>query len=424
VPQVDLSMPLESNPIVADPFVQRVAQHLLDDLPTAVDQLIEHILAVDPFYASVIEVMADEVRASVEENLGQLVRGLAGHEPLDFELPRDLARRRAEQGVPVSALLHAYRLAGELVWERHVEAGKTMARDEFAVEQILDGAAKIWALTNLYCEIISQAYDDTTAERARRSERERTLLLDALFEGRMHDLPRLADTARLLDLPERATYVVVVAENPAPGEDGAPGAEQALRFQSMPSAWRLRSQRHIGVVVVGSGRGGKLEGLRTTLDACAVGRVGISPAFEGLADTARHVGLADLALSCLPLGGRGVVSFPDHPLALLVAGSPDLAYRIAESVLGPLLALDDREQHLLLETLEAWIACGGSTTEAAARLYCHRNTVRNRLQRIERLCARSLTNPGSIAEICAALTAVRTMPSGDGPGGPRTASAP
>ena len=45
----------------------------------------------------------------------------------------------------------------------------------------------------------------------------------------------------------------------------------------------------------------------------------------------------------------------------------------------------------------AWIDEGGSVAKASDRLCCHRNTVRNRLQRIEALTGRSLTDPSDSA---------------------------
>jgi DNA-binding PucR family transcriptional regulator len=55
------------------------------------------------------------------------------------------------------------------------------------------------------------------------------------------------------------------------------------------------------------------------------------------------------------------------------------------------------------------MAAGGSASEAGRRLYCHRNTVRNRLARLEELSGRSLADPRALAELCTATEAVRLL---------------
>jgi DNA-binding PucR family transcriptional regulator len=106
-----------------------------------------------------------------------------------------------------------------------------------------------------------------------------------------------------------------------------------------------------------------------------------------------------------------VATVDDHPLGTLVAGAPDMAARLARSVLGPVLDLPAEERSLLLDTLDGWTAAGGSASEAARLLYCHRNTVRNRLARLEELTGRQLADPRSLVELCAAAEAVRLGPS-------------
>jgi hypothetical protein len=397
-------------PTIADPFVQRVAQLLLERLDEVSGQLFDRIVTKDAFYAGVAVSMEDDIRAAIDDNLGQLLRGLTGLEPLDLEYPRELAQRRAGQGVPVAALLHAYRLAAELVWEHHLAAGHAWGHGEFDIGDVLDGAAKIWSLTNTYCGVISEAYDETVADRARQSERERTLLLDALLEGRTQDLPRISEAARVLDLPQQGHLVVVVADNPAAGDEGLASIEQALRVQGIRSAWRLRSDHQVGLVVLEPQPGRRRpENLEAALRR-GPGRVGVSPTYTDLVDTFQHVHLADLARTCLPPGRPAVAHFDDHPLGTLVASVPDQAERLARLVLGPVLSLEPDERDTLLGTLQTWIASGGSTTETAARLYCHRNTVHNRLQRLETLTHRSLKDPTALTEICLATRAAILLP--------------
>ena len=352
--------------VVDDPFIQRVAESLLGSIEVLTDEMVRRVVSQDPFFAQASLRSNDHVRADVKENLGQILRGLAGIEPLDFELARTLARRRAEQGVPVAAMLHAYRVAAQVLWDHHLEAGHLLGMSaEFELDQILDGAAKLWALTNTYCSVISQTYDDIGTERALRSERTRMLLLDALFEGRVEDLPPAAEILRLLDLPERQAFVVVVAEVRSAGEDVLPRIDQALRHAGRPSTWRVTRHRKIGVVAL-DGDGGSAVALRDLLAERATARVGLSPVFADLVDTARHVSLADLALRSSPTSSKGVVSFEEQPVGALIARSPELGERIASLVLGKVLELEADDRDVLLATLAAWVECGGSVARVGS----------------------------------------------------------
>ena len=64
------------------------------------------------------------------------------------------------------------------------------------------------------------------------------------------------------------------------------------------------------------------------------------------------------------------------------AAAPHVALDTAR-VLGTLLDLPEDDRDLLFSTFEAWLRAGGSATAAAASLFCHPNTVRYRLRRIE-----------------------------------------
>jgi DNA-binding PucR family transcriptional regulator len=92
---------------------------------------------------------------------------------------------------------------------------------------------------------------------------------------------------------------------------------------------------------------------------------------------------------------------------LLVAASPDVASDVARSVFAALDVLPSAESAVLLETLDAWFAAGGSTSRAAEALHCHRNTVLYRLTRIGELTGRYTTDAVGSAELYVALRARR-----------------
>jgi DNA-binding PucR family transcriptional regulator len=72
-------------------------------------------------------------------------------------------------------------------------------------------------------------------------------------------------------------------------------------------------------------------------------------------------------------------------------------------VLGPLMALPENDRAAVLETLEAFVEGSGSVAEVAAQTFRHRNTVRNRLQTVERVTGLSLSRPRDVAAITLAM---------------------
>jgi DNA-binding PucR family transcriptional regulator len=79
-------------------------------------------------------------------------------------------------------------------------------------------------------------------------------------------------------------------------------------------------------------------------------------------------------------------------------------------VFGEVLDLPADDRETLLSTLAAWFEASGSTASTAERLFCHANTVRYRIHRIERYLGRSLEDPRDVADIRAAIVALRVIP--------------
>jgi hypothetical protein len=84
--------------------------------------------------------------------------------------------------------------------------------------------------------------------------------------------------------------------------------------------------------------------------------------------------------------------------------------RFVVRVLGKALALPKDDRATLMATAEAWIAARGSAAEAGRVLYCHENTVRHRLHRLEGHLGVALDDPRNLADLTTALEAIRTFP--------------
>ena len=91
--------------------------------------------------------------------------------------------------------------------------------------------------------------------------------------------------------------------------------------------------------------------------------------------------------------GAGAGPEPEPPLhEQLLASVPTPVLRsLRERLLGPLREYDDRHNAELMTTLKSFLACDGSWSACASRMYVHVNTVRYRISRIEALTGRDLS---------------------------------
>ncbi|PBC77059.1 PucR-like helix-turn-helix protein [Streptomyces sp. TLI_235] len=383
------------------PGVASMLQERLDEIAEA---LVPRIRAEVDSYADEVVVPRGSLRLSLERNAQVVLAYFAeGREP-DTGPARETGRIRAEQGVPLGDALHAYRIAFDALWAQVLDEARR--HPEVGEAELAAGSSEIWMLFGRYAEVLAAAYRETSTELSRQREARRSALVEAVCRGDITDRDGLDDAARHLGLPKDGPYVVVAA---APGERGepSPGIEAALSEVHVPSAWTLLPDQRIGVLslAVPDAETVILRTLRRRRT-----RIGVSPPFDSLGDTPLALRFARLALVGLTRESAGVARFDDHPLAMVVAGAPEEATRLVKVVLEPVLALPAHDRTRLLETLRHWFAEGGRAQETAERMFLHPNTVRYRLRRIEELTGRSLSDPRTLADLGAALEALRILP--------------
>jgi purine catabolism regulator len=80
-----------------------------------------------------------------------------------------------------------------------------------------------------------------------------------------------------------------------------------------------------------------------------------------------------------------------HQLLLPLADRPELA-RFVESELGPLLAHDATSGSPLLHTLRVYLSRSGKKADATRELHIERRTLYRRLDRLERILGRPISN--------------------------------
>ncbi|MFD5779415.1 PucR family transcriptional regulator [Streptomyces sp. NPDC126933] len=377
---------------------------LLDRVPHLTDQLIGELRLHSPQFD--LAVPPDEHWQQINKAMRYGIEAIAAPRSAprpDLEYARRLGRRRAEQGVALDLVLHAYRHAGYLVWDELLRI--VTEKDPEALPMLVHTASHMWAGVDRQATTVAEAYRRTEQEMRRRSDERVQALLDALLEGRSE--PGLAARAAAgLDLPEQGRYAVVVVRVERQG--GREPFERTASAEGMRFFWRMRADCEIAVVALKPDAG--LAELAEVLGEAGQGPGGISPVVESLAELGRARRLAETALRTLAPDATLIVRLDERLPTALVVSQPELAARLIADVFGPLLDLDPADRAVLLETLDAWLEYGGSAGRAATRLYCHRNTVFNRLRRLEQLTSRSLSRPRDLIEMTLALDAFRLTP--------------
>lgn len=353
-------------------------------------------------------VTKEEVAESCVANVTFIFDSIAGDTDVDVSPAEQTGTTRALAGVPLPAVMTAYRIGFRFMWEQTLAAARAAA---VPTDSILDATALVFLAQDTFTQAMATAYRQQLTAQILEREEERSALVEALLAHRITDRQSLWEAADLLRLPTSGPYVVVAAELPAIGKLGLPTIENKLSVRDIRSAWRLLPDLQVGIVHLrGPATTDALGTLVDVLRQAATARVGISPQFRELAETSDALRLARVAVTAKASGESLVSVFDDTPLAVAAVSAPDVMAKIKSLVLSRVDGLPAEERAILLNTFQAWLAAGGSANDTAAKIFCHPNTVRHRLHRIEDLTGRSLSRPMDLAELCLAFEIERRLP--------------
>ncbi len=302
----------------------------------------------------------------------------------------EYARRRAQRGTPLTALLRAYRL------------GHTCFSDWLLKElaQQVDDAHMITAATLSMSKTVAGYVDQTSEEivAAYTSERENWLRnRSAARAARIRDLlsgqrVNVSATEATLGYRLRQYHVGVVCW----ADDATAAVDNITRLEHAIS--------HVAAKVIGSGDPVFLPrdessawawlplGIRDRFDAEAASTAGadgdihfaFGDAVKGVTGfrLTHRQALAAQAVALAAGSPPRVVTFTDVAPVAMMLGSPDLLRAWVLATLGG-LATDDEHHARLRDTLLVFLQSGGSYKTTAEQLVLHKNTVQYRIRKAE-----------------------------------------
>jgi hypothetical protein len=339
-----------------------------------------------------------EVRQAVDATVDDILQYLSGR-PTGWDAARRTGRRNAAAGVPIEDMLLAYHLCAAELWGEYTAA--TDPTDRSGNHDIATDALRLWDAFERATTAAVTAYrvEEFALAHADRSRRDR-ILKTALGGSATPTWSQLANACGWRGLGKAA---VTVAE---PGGLTPFLYEDHLGRHGVTSAWFDDAAGPVGFIRVEAEGVDELCRALAKLDA---GFIAVGPIASDPDDLPRCYELTRLLLRARGRGDGGVVTFAQDPLGPFVAAAPIAASELVQQTLGGVLGLPVAERDGLLATLEVFVEVSGSTAASADRLFCHRNTVLNRLRRIEEVTCFSPSRANDLARLCLALRALRFL---------------
>jgi hypothetical protein len=270
-----------------------------------------------------------------------------------------------------------------------------------------DTEVRIGRFAELIATALVAGYRDEQKRQLLADTPQRMNLVDSLLEGRAFDEWSLRDVAGSLRLPINGPFVVIAAQTPTAGDEPLPEVESKLRSLDIFSAWRLLPDVQVGIVHVKSDQ--KLDVLVALMSRTTTARVGVSAAYEDLRDTPQALHVARMMLRGPTDCTSSVAVFDGSILATAAVSAPKVMVQTVGAALNCFGDLPDEDREMLFETFRVWQDNDASVGGAAEVLFCHPNTVRHRLRRIEKRTGRSLSRPRDVVELCLAFEVHRRL---------------
>jgi DNA-binding PucR family transcriptional regulator len=302
-----------------------------------------------------------------------------------FELvPQDLTRR--------IALRHTVDMV-RVTMDFFEEAVPLLARSE---EQLTALTVGILKYSRDLAFTAATAYADAAEARGTWDSRMEASVVDAVVRGDTG--PELLSRAAALNWDTTAPATVVVGI-PAPGRDGSNNevdserASQDVRdIAARHGRAALTDVHGTWLVAIVSGQVSPTEKfLKDLLGAFSDGPVVIGPTAPML--TAAHHSASEAISGMNAVAGWGGAPRPVLARELLperaLMGDASAIVALHTDVMQPLADAGPT----LVETLEAYLDCGGAIEACARKLFVHPNTVRYRLKRITDFTGRDPTQP-------------------------------
>ena len=401
---LQLSLP-RMNGAAARAHVAEVAEALDGRVDELAIELASAITKEVRLYQTTAPVPFDTVVEGCASNIRPVLEAITADTEFDTSAASALGLERARDGVPLSSVMEAYRVGFHVLWDAAMK--ESTARSDHNGEALRVLTATIFSAQDIFTSTMAAAYRDEQSRRALDDESERSVLIDSMLHGRLFEQSSVWEAADYLRLPSEGPFVVIAAEVAVVGTEALPEIESKLRSMDVFSAWRLLPDLQVGIVHVNSDK--HMSNVMALLARMATNRVGVSARFDDLRETAQALRFARVMLRGRAEPERRVSMFDGSILSTAAVSAPEVMVKLVTPTIECFAELASNERDILFDTFRVWLENDGSLRAAGELLFCHPNTVRYRLHRIEQRTGRSLAQPRDVAELSLAFEVHRRL---------------
>src|ERR671914_2143805 len=126
---------------------------------------------------------ADTLARAINGNVTRALQALRDLRPpteAELEQAAAIGRERAEQGLTVDAVLHAYRITVTAVWSRFGDLARERGAD---VASVLAFSETLWLWADAVMDIVAAAHREVELEQAREEQQRRDAFVLAVLPG-------------------------------------------------------------------------------------------------------------------------------------------------------------------------------------------------------------------------------------------------
>ncbi|MGA5448486.1 PucR family transcriptional regulator [Streptomyces umbrinus] len=372
------------------PRWRELVSAMTDEVDALVATFLERVDDIAGYRAG--PVSEEQLQESAHSSLALILSAVATDSTTTqlSSLPGELGRLRARQGVPGEDLVAAVQLDFGVIWS----AMLSRARDSDMAVLALH-VENLWSVVDDYARAVQQSYLEERALMAAATRDEQLTYLAELLGPAGRSPRNVQNIARALGVDADAAFSVVVADAAASHQAHRAAAQLSTLGEQL---FVLNQPGRVVVMWPASRPGGQPDPQLRQLQGMAGGLV---PDVAGLGAVPGAAATAFEICRTLRPDENDLVTLA-QAWTRVTKSQLDERHGFSDALLVGLGTVPEPEREVIVETVRAYLATG-SLSASAERLYCHRNTVLNRLGRFQKLTGLDVTVPDQAAVALVAL---------------------